>query len=69
MSDSETKGSGLSLLDTALVVAAVVGGDLRRSVGRARRAGLVLFVFKMAILVVVVAVIIRVVHVLTRRRD
>ena len=26
MSKSETKGSGLSVLDTALVVAAVVGG-------------------------------------------
>jgi hypothetical protein len=67
MSDVEKKGSGLSLLDTALITAAVIVGIfvilwIVRAV-----AGLFLFAFKVAILVVVVAVIVRVVHLFSRR--
>ena len=69
MSNSDTKGSGLSLLDTALVVAAVVGGIFVVLWLAHAVLGLVLFVFKIAILVVVVAVIVRVVHAFTRRGD
>jgi hypothetical protein len=69
MSDSGTKGSSLSLLDGALVVAGIVGGILVVLWVVHAIAGLVLFAFKVAILVVVVAVAIRLVHVLTRSRD
>ena len=64
MSGSDTKGSGLSLLDTALVVAAVVGGIFVVLWLVHAVFGLVLFAFKIAILVVVVAVIVRIVHAL-----
>jgi hypothetical protein len=67
MSDSGTKGSGLSLLDGALVVAGIVGGILVVLWVVRAIAGAVLFGFKLAILVVVVAVIIRLVHVFTRK--
>ncbi len=66
MSDSDTKGSGLSLLDTALVVAAVVGGIFVVLWLAHAVIGLVLFAFKIAILVVVVAVIVRIVHAFSR---
>ena len=69
MSDSGTKGSGLSLLDGALVVAGIVGGILVVLWVVHAIAGLVLFAFKVAILVVVVALAIRLIHVLTRTRD
>jgi hypothetical protein len=68
MSDSDTKGSGLSLLDGALVVAGIVGGILVVLWVVRAIAGVVLFAFKVAILVVVVAVIIRLVHLFTRKR-
>lgn len=69
MSKSDTKGSGLSLLDTALVVAAVVVGIFFVLWIAHAVLGLALFAFKIAILVVVVAVIVRVVHLFTRRGD
>ena len=69
MSGSETKGSGLSLLDTALMVAAVVGGIFVVLWLVHAVFGLVLFAFKIAILVVVVAVIVRIVHALSRSGD
>ena len=69
MSNSDTKRSGLSLLDTALVVAAVVGGIFVVLWLAHAVLGLVLFAFKIAILVVVVAVIVRIVHVFSRRGD
>ena len=69
MSKSDTKGSGMSLLDAALVVAAVVVGIFVVLWLAHAVLGLVLFAFKIAILVVVVAVIVRVVHLFTRHRD
>jgi len=69
MSDSGTKRSGLSVLDTALVVAAVVGGIFVVLWIAHAVFGLVLFFFKLAILVVVVAVIVRIVHAFTRSGD
>jgi len=67
MATGDTKGSKLSLLDTALVAAAVVGGVLVLLWLVHAVVGLVLFLFKLAIVIVVVAVIVRLVHVLTRR--
>jgi hypothetical protein len=69
MSKSDTKGSGLSLLDTALVVAAVIVGIFFVLWIAHAVLGLVLFAFKIAILVVVVAVIVRIVHAFTRHGD
>jgi hypothetical protein len=69
MSNSDTKRSGLSLLDTALVVAAVVGGIFVVLWLAHAVLGLALFAFKIAILVVVVAVIVRIVHIFSRRGD
>jgi len=69
MSDSDTKGSGLSLLDTALVVGAVIVGIFVVLWLVHAVVGLVLFFFKLAILVVIVAVIVRVVHRLSRSSD
>ena len=68
MSDSETKGSRLSVLDTALVVAAVIGGIFVVLWIAHAVLGVVLFAFKLVILVVVVAVIVRIVHVFSRHR-
>ena len=62
MSDNETKGSGLSLFDTALVVAAVIGGIFVVLWIAHAVLGAILFAFKIVILVVIVAVIVRVVH-------
>jgi hypothetical protein len=69
MSNSDTKRSGLSLLDTALVVAAVVGGIFVVLWLAHAVLGLALFAFKIAILVVVVAVIVRIVHIFSSRGD
>jgi len=69
MSDSETKGSGLSVLDTALVVAAVIGGIFVVLWIAHAVLGVVLLAFKFVIVVVVVAVIVRIVHVFSRHRD
>jgi len=70
MGDVEkSRGSGLSLLDTALVAAAVIGGVLVVLWVVRAVAGLFLFAFKLVILVVVVAVIVRIVHLFTRRGD
>ncbi len=69
MSTSDTRGSRLSLFDTALVVAVVVGALFVGLWIFHAVIGLVLWVFKIAILVVVVAVIVRVFHALSRRGD
>jgi hypothetical protein len=66
---SDRKGSGLSVLDGALVVAGIIGGILVVLWVAHAIVGTVLFVFKLAILVVVVAVVVRLVHVLTRNRS
>jgi hypothetical protein len=67
MSAVEKKsGSGFGVLDTVLVAAAVVGGVLVLLWALRVVAGLILFAFKLAILVVVVLVIIRIVRVFTR---
>jgi hypothetical protein len=69
MSERETKGSGLSVLDTALVAAAVVGGIFVVLWIAHAVLGLALFAFKIAILVVLVAVVVRIAHVFTRHGD
>ncbi|HXQ75736.1 MAG TPA: hypothetical protein VN791_04515 [Acidimicrobiales bacterium] len=61
------KGSGVGVLDAVLVTAAVVGGVLVLLWALKVVAGLILFAFKLAILVVVVAVIVRIVHIFSRR--
>lgn len=63
------KGSGIGVIDTVLVTAAVVGGILVLLWAVHAVVGLILFVFKVAILVVVVAVIVRIVHLFTRHTD
>jgi hypothetical protein len=67
MEDRGTKGSGLSLFDTALVAAAVVGGVLVVLWLAHAVVGFVLFLIKIAILVVVIAAIVRLVHIFGRR--
>jgi hypothetical protein len=69
MSTSDTKGSGLSVFDTALVVAAVIGGIFVALWIFHAVIGLVLLAFKIAILVVIVAVVVRVFHAFSRRGD
>jgi hypothetical protein len=67
MNDVEKKkGSGFGVLDTVLVAAAVIGGVLVVLWALKAVAGLILFAFKLAILVVIVLVVIRIVHVFTR---
>ena len=61
------KGSGIGVLDAVLVAAAVIVGVLVLLWAVKAVAGLVLFAFKLAILVVVVLVIIRLVHAFSRR--
>jgi hypothetical protein len=68
MSDVEkSRGSGIGLVDAVLVTAAVVGGILVLLWVLHAVVGIILFVFKVAIVIVVVAVIIRLVHHVTRR--
>jgi len=69
MSIESTKKSGLSLLDKGLALAAIVGGVLVVLWVVHAVVGLFLFAFKVAILVVVVAVVIRLVHLVTRGRS
>ncbi len=67
MSDVEKKkGSGIGVLDTVLIVAAVIGGVLVLLWVLKAVAGLILFAFKLAVLVVVIFVIVRIVHLFTR---
>ncbi len=66
----EQRGSGkLSVVDKALVGAGVVGGVLVVLWLVHAVLGLALFAFKVAVLVVLVAVVVRLVHVLTRNRS
>jgi uncharacterized membrane protein YhaH (DUF805 family) len=68
MNELEKKrSSGVGVLDAVLVTAAVVGGILVALWALKVVAGLILFVFKLAILVVIVAVIVRLFHHLSRR--
>jgi hypothetical protein len=66
---SESKRSGLSLLDTALVAAAVIGGIFVVLWVAHAVVGLVLFAFKVAILAVVVFAVVRLFHRFSRRGD
>lgn len=61
------RSGGMSTLDTALVVAGIVGGIFVVLWAVRAVVGLALFAFKLAILVVVVALVVRLVHVFTRR--
>ncbi|HUY63874.1 MAG TPA: hypothetical protein VMV14_05100 [Acidimicrobiales bacterium] len=63
------RGRGLSTLDGALVAAGVIGGILVILWVAKAVFGLVLFAFKIVVLVVVVAVIVRLVHLFTRGRS
>jgi hypothetical protein len=70
MSTIERKRSGgLSMLDTVLVTAGVVGGVLVVLTLVAALSHLVVLVFKVVVLVVVIAVVVRLVHLLTRGRS
>ena len=62
------RSGGISTLDTALVVAGIVGGIFVLLWVVKAVVGLALFAFKIAVLMVVVALIVRLVHVFTRRR-
>lgn len=69
MSTNDTRGSRLSFFDTALVVAVVVGALFVGLWIFHAVIGAVLEVFKIAVLVVIVVVAVRVVHALSRRGD
>ncbi|HMK62885.1 MAG TPA: hypothetical protein VK386_04630 [Acidimicrobiales bacterium] len=62
------KKGGLSVLDTALIGAGVVGGVLVLLWIFSAVAHVVLLVFKVAILVILVALVVRLVHLFTRGR-
>ena len=61
------RGGGLSTLDTALVVAGIVGGIFVVLWVVKAVVGLALFAFKIAVLVVVVALAVRLFRVFTRK--
>ena len=69
MSDRQTKGSGLSVFDSALVVAAIVGAIFVVLWLAHAVVGLVLFGFKLAILAVVVFAVLRLLRIVGRRHD
>jgi hypothetical protein len=67
MSDIEKRsGSGVSLVDTALIAAGVVGGILVILWVLHAVVGVILFVFKVAIVIVVIAAVVRLVHRMSR---
>jgi hypothetical protein len=69
MSTIEPRRSGaVRTLDRALVLAGVIGGVLIILWAVSAVGHLILFAFKVAILVIVVALIVRLVHALTRKR-
>jgi hypothetical protein len=61
------KGSGLSVLDTVLVVGAAIGGIFVLLWALRIAAGLFFFAFKLAVVVLVIVVIVRIVHLFSRR--
>lgn len=63
------KGSGVGLMDTVIVAAAIIGGIFVLLWALRIAAGLFLFAFKVAVLVVVVVVVIRLVRIFTRSSD
>ena len=65
----DDKGSKLSVLDTVLVSGAVIAGIFVVLWIFSAVVGTILFVFKLVVLVVVVAVVVRIVHFFTRSRD
>jgi hypothetical protein len=65
----DSKGSKLSVLDTVLVSAAVIAGIFVVLWIVSAVVGTLLWIFKIAVLVVLVAVVVRVVHFFTRSRD
>jgi hypothetical protein len=62
------RSGGLAGLDTALVAAAVVGGILVVLWAAHAVVGMLLFGFKVVVFVVVVALVVRLVHAVTRHR-
>jgi hypothetical protein len=68
MSDLEKrKGSGLSAIDTVLVVAAAIGGVFVLLWALRIAAGLFFFAFKLAVIVLIVIAVIRVFRIFSRR--
>jgi hypothetical protein len=65
----DSKGSKLSVLDTVLVSAAVIAGIFVVLWIVSAVVGTLLWIFKIAVLVVLVAVVVRVVHFFARSRD
>ncbi len=63
----DAKGSKLKVLDTVLVSGAVVAGVLIALWIFHAVLGLALFLFKIVVLVILVAVVVRLVHFFTRR--
>jgi hypothetical protein len=61
------KGSGLSAIDTVLVVAAAVGGVFVLLWALRIAASLFFFAFKLAVIVLIVIAAIRVFHIFSRR--
>jgi Flp pilus assembly protein TadB len=64
----QRKSGALSVLDKGLVAAGVIGGVLVVLWVVHAVLGLALFAFKVAVLVVVVALVVRLVHLFTRPR-
>lgn len=65
----QKKKGGLSVLDTALIAGAIVAGIFIVLWAARAVLGVALFFFKIAIVVVVVAVIVRLVHMFSRHKD
>ena len=65
----DSKGSKLSVVDTVLVSAAVIAGIFVVLWIVSAVVGTLLWIFKIAVLVVLVAVVVRIVHFFTRSRD
>ncbi|HZU79140.1 MAG TPA: hypothetical protein VE991_04430 [Acidimicrobiales bacterium] len=63
------RSGGLRTLDSALVVAGVIGGIFVVLWAVRAVVGLALFAFKVVVFVVVVALIVRLVHLVTRGRS
>jgi hypothetical protein len=69
MAVEPSKGSKLSVVDTVLIAGVVVGGILVALWIFRAVVGVALFAFKFIVLVIVVAVIVRVVHLFSRHKD
>lgn len=63
------RGGGLSTIDKGLVLAGIVGGVFVVLWVARAVVGVALFAFKIVVLVVVVALVVRLFHLFTRSRD